>query len=104
MISLALLAVLSASPLSAAEQKLASMDGKYQKLLRVMTVPEDRAQYGEHYDWGWWPHTEYKGHSGLTPGFWVYVFPRWYVWKTEVGADPKRPEPGGQAPATTPAE
>jgi hypothetical protein len=82
MIALALVALLSASPFSPAELKAASCDGKYQKLQRVMTMPEDEARYGEFNDYGWWGGTEYKGHEGLAPGYWVWVKPRWYVWKS----------------------
>ena len=77
------LALLSSSPLPPAEEKAASVEGKYQKLLRVMTMPQDAERYGDFNDWGWWSGTEYQGHEGLSPGYWVWVKPRWYVWASQ---------------------
>ncbi len=59
----------------------ASVDDKYSHLLRKIAVPEDRGFYGEFYDWGYWSGTSWQGHTDLPPGYWVYVFPHWYIWR-----------------------
>ncbi|HVS34519.1 MAG TPA: hypothetical protein VMS17_02990 [Gemmataceae bacterium] len=59
----------------------ASVDGKYSRLLAVITVPADKDGYGEFNDYGAYDGTEWAGYKGLPPGYWVYVYPRWYIWK-----------------------
>jgi hypothetical protein len=61
--------------------KKASVDGKYTKLLTVIRVPEDKADYGEFNDYGPYEGTEWAGFSGLPKGNWVYVYPHWYIWE-----------------------
>lgn len=59
----------------------ASVDDKYSHLLRKIAVPEDQGFYGDFYDWGSWSGTSWRGHTDLPPGYWVYVFPHWYIWR-----------------------
>lgn len=59
----------------------ASVQGKYTGLLHVIEAPEDKAEYGAFCDWGYWYGDEYEHHVNLTPGFWVYVYPNWYIWE-----------------------
>lgn len=59
----------------------ASLNGKYINLLHVIPVPEDKDEWGEFCEWGYWTGTEYGNFTDLKPGFWVYVYPKWYVWE-----------------------
>src|SRR5438093_8458574 len=68
--------------------KKASVDGKYNKLLAVIHVPDDKGDYGEFNDYGKYDGTEWAGYEGLPQGHWVYVYPHWYIWeKKGKGAD-----------------
>ena len=58
----------------------ASANGKYTDLLYTMEVAGDRDIYGNYYDWGYWSNREYAGYVDLEPGYWVYLYPCWYVW------------------------
>lgn len=67
-------------------------DGKYVNLLHVLNVPEDKENYGDRFDWGYWAGDTWGKYTGLKPGFWVYVYPYWYVWEMradEAGLDPR---------------
>lgn len=75
----------------------ANANGKYQKLLVRLHVPEDEATYGKEYDWGAWNGTSYKSFDKLPPGYWVYAAPHWYIWEQQRGAKP------GEFPAPPPA-
>jgi len=66
----------------AAETCSPNQGGKYADLLHQMDVPVDRQQYGPCHDFGWWDGEAYAGYTNLTPGFWVYAYPRWYIWRT----------------------
>ncbi len=59
----------------------ASVGGRYSVLLHVLHVPKDREEFGEFRDWGRWNGTEYEGIQNLSPGYWVYVYPYWFVWE-----------------------
>jgi hypothetical protein len=61
----------------------ATADGKYTKLLAVISVPDDKDDYGEFNDYGHWDGTEWAGYKGLPEGNWVYVYPHWYIWGKE---------------------
>ena len=63
--------------------KKATADGKYTKLLAVIHVPNDKADYGEFNDYGPWDGTAWAGYEGLPKGNWVYVYPHWYIWEKE---------------------
>jgi hypothetical protein len=58
----------------------ATVSGKYQELLHRIPVPADAETYGEFYDYGFWDGTEWAGFDGLPKGYWVYVYPNWYIW------------------------
>ena len=60
----------------------ASVNGKYNELLQVLNCPSDRAQYGEFNDYGYWGGGAWCGKKGKA-GFWVWVAPNWYIWKTK---------------------
>jgi hypothetical protein len=59
----------------------AACDGKYRHLLYVLYMPSDRSFYSHYLDFGYWNGGLYAGRSDLQPGHWVYIHPRWYVWK-----------------------
>jgi hypothetical protein len=58
----------------------ASVNGKYYNLLSTLYVPQDQEGYGNFYDWGYYSGTSYAGYSNLPVGYWVYVYPNWYIW------------------------
>jgi hypothetical protein len=58
----------------------ARVNGKYGKLLRRIKVEGDKAGYGEFSDYGHWDGTSYAGYNDLPVGYWVYVYPHWYIW------------------------
>jgi hypothetical protein len=66
---------------STVAREKATSGGVYDVLLDKLTVPEDLSAYGSFHDYGWWTGTEYRGRTGLPPGYWVYVYPDWYIWQ-----------------------
>ena len=73
-----------ASPLESEEAlKKASVDDKYSNLLHVIESKDDFRSYRQFSDYGFWNGRNYAGHQNLQSGYWVYVFPNWYVWKTK---------------------
>jgi RNA polymerase sigma factor (sigma-70 family) len=58
----------------------ASVGGKYRKLLRRILVEQDKNGYGEFSDYGHYTGTSYAGYDNLPVGYWVYVYPHWYIW------------------------
>lgn len=58
----------------------AHVDGKYLKLLRRIRVPRDKQSYGELHDYGHYEGSEWAGFSDLPSGYWVYLYPHWYIW------------------------
>lgn len=60
--------------------KKASVEGKYQKLLKRIKVPQDKANYQEFTDYGLYEGTSWAGFDNLPKGYWVYVYPHWYIW------------------------
>lgn len=68
-------------PEVAAEQ--ATVGGKYSGLLRSLEVPFDLLENGAFQDYGRWGAKQYRGYTGLPPGYWVYVYPRWYIFEKQ---------------------
>lgn len=58
----------------------ASVGGSYGKLLRVLYLPADESTCGQFQNYGHWAGTSWGGETDLPPGYWVYVYPRWFVW------------------------
>lgn len=58
----------------------ASAQGVYSVLMHVVPAPNDIDTYGPFCDYGFSEEYEYAGCTNLTPGYWVYVAPNWYVW------------------------
>lgn len=64
-------------------ERLASVGGKYSEMLQRVDAPEDLSSYGYFSDYGHWVSPPgYRGHAQLPTGYWVYVAPHWYIWKT----------------------
>ena len=59
----------------------ASSNGRYRDLLHVLYVPGDRGGYGDFTDYGYSATGNWGGYNNLSFGHWVYVYPRWYIWK-----------------------
>ena len=75
-----------AAPQAAAK---ASVNSKYRKLLAVIRVPDDLASYADFNDYGQSTTESWGGYSGLPTGYWVYVYPHWYIWgEASEAADP----------------
>ncbi len=70
----------------------ARVQGKYKVLLRQIKAPEDRATHSEFHDLGLRDSSEFKGQRDLPAGYWVYVYPYWYIWRDVTApAGPKPP-------------
>ena len=59
----------------------ASEGGKYRHLLHVIHSPADHGVYTGHKDFGFWTGNTYASQENLKPGHWVYVYPRWFIWR-----------------------
>ena len=59
----------------------ASVQGKYRHLLHVLHAPDDQPVYDAFKDFGFWNGTSYGAEGKLEPGHWVYLYPRWFVWR-----------------------
>jgi HEAT repeat protein len=80
-------AVLSIDPFNEAVAEAvpakAHVNGKYAKLLRRLKVAEDRQSYSEYRDYGYYQQCDWAGHFNIPAGYWVYVYPHWYIWRDQ---------------------
>jgi secreted protein with Ig-like and vWFA domain len=74
----------------------ASVAGKYTDLLDKVAAPDDHARYGVFHDYGRWDGTAYRDRTGLPAGYWVYVYPDWFIWGSQ------GPLPAAAAPPAAP--
>ena len=88
----------------AAALKKATVNNKYRMLLRQFKVPEDKGNYGEFNDFGQYSGTEYAGIKNLPKGYWVYVFPYWYIWGELKPATPQPKRAWGPEQVTGPPD
>lgn len=65
----------------------AEVDGKYRGLLQKIGAPDDRERYPEFHDFGHYRETDYLGHKNVPAGYWVYVYPYWYIWEERLRTD-----------------
>jgi hypothetical protein len=63
----------------------ATAGGKYSGLIKTVEVPGDREQYGAFNDYGIWGPGDWAG-KPQPRGYWVYVYPSWYIWANSSGA------------------
>lgn len=61
-------------------QRKAEVGGKYRELLRSIEVEPDYLEYGDFKEYGHYEACGYRGYDSLPEGYWVYVYPRWYIW------------------------
>ncbi len=64
----------------------ARVDGKYRMLLHQIKSPDDEKEHGAFKDLGFQTRPQYAGQKDLSPGFWVYDSPYWYVWREQASA------------------
>ena len=65
-------------------QERASVKGKYRTLLARVAIPSDKKQYRDFNDYGHSTTSVYAGHRDLPAGYWVYVYPYWFVWRDKI--------------------
>lgn len=76
----------------------ATVSNRYRRLVRKIDVPKDLQSFGGFYDYGKWDGTAYAGYNNLPTGFWVYVYPSWYIWGEEVQNRPGESQPAVEEP------
>lgn len=76
------MAVLGLTPTFAIAASAESANGKYTDLIQELHCPSDSAQYGNFRDYGYWGGGAWCGQTGAA-GYWVWVNPTWYVWRSE---------------------
>jgi len=57
----------------------ATVSGKYSALLKKILVESDHVGEGAFTDYGMWRSPRYGGYRNLPAGYWVYVYPHWYI-------------------------
>ena len=67
----------------------ASAHGKYYTLLRRIHCPEDLPSYHRFTDYGMYTGTSWHNYTNLPPGYWVYSYPDWYIWRDSAAAPPQ---------------
>ena len=77
----------------------ASVHGKYRTLLRRIHCPEDLPAYHRFTDYGMYTGTSWHNHTNLPPGYWVYVYPDWYIWRDGPAAQQGAPPAAPAAPS-----
>nr|CAA9254911.1 hypothetical protein AVDCRST_MAG63-2220 [uncultured Armatimonadetes bacterium] len=70
--------------------KRAQVGGKYRMLLRQIKVEKDRQEFSAFRDFGYHAATTCAEHTDLPKGYWVYVYPYWYIWRDRVGEPGER--------------
>jgi hypothetical protein len=63
------------------DKRKASTEGKYWDLQKSISVPLDEETYGSFHELGFYTVSNYKEHTKLPIGYWVYVAPNWFIWK-----------------------
>lgn len=58
----------------------ARVGGKYSMLLAQLEAPGDKESVGYFHEDGYHNMQTYGGYRNLPDGYWVYVFPNWYIW------------------------
>lgn len=66
--------------------RVASQGGKYSQLLRMVEVEPDFLKYTAVKDYGYDETGSYAGYDSLPEGYWVYVYPNWYIWGRTQGS------------------
>jgi len=64
----------------------ARVNNKYSMLLRQFKVPGDAVQHKDFAELGPRDLANYSGQSDLPKGYWVYVYPYWYIWRDQASA------------------
>jgi hypothetical protein len=77
----------------------ARVRGKYRMLLRQLKVEKDFDTYKDFRDLGLRQLKEYGNEKELPKGYWVYVYPYWYIWR-DLAAAPLESRPWGPEQAT----
>lgn len=77
----------------------ARVQGKYEMLLRQIQVRKDYRTYRDFHDAGFRETSDYAGYGELPKGYWVYVYPYWYIWRDRT-AVPKTKRGWGPEQAT----
>src|SRR5262249_37515116 len=63
----------------------------------MIRVPEDFPSYSAFSDYGFSQTPTWGGFSGLPPGYWVYVYPHWFIWKESAGEETPAPSRAARA-------
>ncbi len=70
-----------------------------QRIVYEIDAPEDAYRVGLYEDYGYWTPRAETPQSPLPSGYWVYAYPKWYVWSDTVDSPPAGSKPMPPAPA-----
>ncbi|MDQ6981219.1 MAG: hypothetical protein Q9M46_07050 [Ghiorsea sp.] len=82
--------------------------GAYTDLIQTVDCPADVATYGQYNDYGYYAGGVWCGQD-TSAGFWVYNYPTWHIYQTQVtqqqeSVQPKQTQPLAQPRQTQTAE
>src|SRR2546425_2533853 len=71
--------------------KKAQVGGKYRMLLKMLKIPGATGEYGGFNDFGFSGESQIGDYTDIPRGYWVYVYPYWYIWRDRpTGFEQKR--------------
>ena len=65
---------------SSESREKATCEKKYTDLLDKWEASDDFKAYGDFFDLGYRNSASHGSRQGLPAGYWVYVYPNWYIW------------------------
>lgn len=61
----------------------AMVNGKYSDLVLIFKAHEDKQCYGDFNDYGYWQGGSWRGVNNIPEGYWVWIYPCWFIFKTK---------------------
>jgi hypothetical protein len=65
------------------EVEKARVGGRYRMLLTMLKAEQDRAAYSDFCEFGFSAVPKWYEHTELPAGYWVYVYPYWFIWRDD---------------------
>lgn len=60
---------------------------KYRSLRYTIFAPEEKISHGEFLEFGYRKRNEYLGHTKIPEGYWVWVYPHWFIFEEDLSKE-----------------
>lgn len=67
--------------------EMATCNHKYRNLIHTLFAPQEKEVHGLELEFGYRDRAEYLGYNNIPEGYWVFVYPHWFIFESDASKE-----------------